>query len=251
MPLGTLGKDPIVLQPWGAIEGTLLVAGQPAAEQGVTLGTAAAIEPEGTLTINAQANTTTDDNGRFRFPKVPAGPLVVCRYFNFNRDKIGPVGMSHNQEIILPAGGVAEVKLGGEGRMLLGRLALSRELKGHNWRDDLQVLTEAGQTQPRISARPNTPEWRRGLRELNRFWARQHKYYLEIEPDGAFRIADVPPGEYVLQLTVAEPFDPDAYDPAGNPIMRRTLGSLTRPVSVSASAAGEPLDLGSITVPLD
>jgi hypothetical protein len=251
VPIGQLGKPPIVLQPWGAIEGTLTVAGQPVAGQEVALSSAAGMEPEGTPCTDLQDHTTTDSNGRFRFAQVPAGSVVVCRYFNFNRNKNGPVGMSHHQKVIVPAGGVVQVNLGGQGRTLIGKLALSRELKGHDWRDDLQALTEAGHAEPKPKGEPDTPEWRRSLRDLNRFWATQRKFYLELQPGGAFRIADVQPGDYLLQLTVNEPPDPDAFDPLGNPIIRRRVGKLSQPVTITASDTGEVQDLGTITVPLD
>ena len=128
------------------------------------------MEPEGTLCVNVQDHTTTDSNGRFRFVQVPAGPVVLCRYLNFNRNKTGPVGMSHQQKVIVPAGSVVTVNLGGQGQTVIGKLALSRELKGHDWRDDLQALAEAGQAEPKPNGAPGTPEWRRGFRQLQHFW---------------------------------------------------------------------------------
>jgi hypothetical protein len=127
-------------------------------------------------------------------------------------------------------------------------------LKGHDWRDDLQSLDEAGQTEPRLPADPRamqSSEWRRAIRELHRFSAKQQKFYLELAADGSFRIPDVPAGGYVLKLTVCEPPDPEAYDPAGNPIIRRPLATLSLSVTVTAGAPGETQDLGTILVPLE
>jgi hypothetical protein len=251
VPIGQLGKLPIVLQPWGAIEGTLTVAGQPAAGQQVALSSAASMEPEGTPCTDLQDHTATDSNGQFRFAQVPAGSVVVCRYFNFNRNKKGPVGMSHHEKVIVPAGGVVQVNLGGQGQTVIGKLVLSRELKGHDWRDDLQAIIETGHAEPKPSGAPGTPEWRRSFRELQHFWATQRKFYLELQPDGAFRISDVPPGEYLLQLTLKEPPDLDAFEPLGKPIIRRRVGKLSQPVTITASDTGEVQDLGTIIVPLD
>jgi hypothetical protein len=52
-------------------------------------------------------------------------------------------------------------------------------------------------------------------------------------------------------LTVNEPPDPDAFDPMGNPIIRRGVGKLSQSVTITASDTDEVQDLGTITVPLD
>src|SRR5262249_15570909 len=153
-------------------EGTLLVRGQTAASQVVVLTSAEILEPADSLVIEVQDRATTDSNGRFRFAKIPAGPTVLGRYFNFNRNQVGPVGTSHQQRVLVPAGSVADVTLAGGGRTLVGKLALSHPLKGFDWRDDLQALTETGPTAPKLDGMPpNTPEWEEGLRAFQRFSA--------------------------------------------------------------------------------
>jgi RNA polymerase sigma factor (sigma-70 family) len=246
-----LQKGPVILQRWGAIEGVVLVGGKPASSQEVALTWAEGLVPEGTLVSSIEGTARTDSDGRFRFAKVPSGPVSVCRYFNFNRNRRGSVGMSRYSLVVVPAGGVAEVTIGSQGRMITGRLALNKPLSGHDWRDDLQSLIEAGMTQPVSRAQPHTPEWRKEWRALNRFWATLKQFFLELRPDGAFLISDVPPGNYTLQLTVAQPPGESDTDMIGNPITRRQIGGRSVEVVVPEADPNEPLDLGTITIPLD
>ena len=249
-PISSFTNQPIVLQPWGAIEGTLLVGQRVAAEQAVALEMDIPQEDQWISTINIQGKTTSDAQGRFRFNSVPAGIVRVARYFNFNRDGSGPVGFSHYQRVVVPAGGVAEVVLGGTGRMLVGRLALSHPLAGHNWRDDLQSLVEVSSSpEPRFDGLPGDPGWRALHRLMAWHRANQRRYYLEIAPDGAFQIADVMPGEYLLELQVTEPPDPTRWDPAGNPSFQRPLGKVSPRVTIPDGPDTQPVDLGTFTIP--
>ncbi len=232
-----LPNPEVILNPWGAIEGISVVNGQPAFGQSIMLTSATGLDVPGC--INVQQSAVTDAEGRFRFARVPATQLAVCRYWNFHRDKTGQTAMSHNQRVEVPAGAVAKVTLGSRGRMVIGRLVLSRDLPGHDWRDDLQVLGEVGRTQPPT---PNDP---------GRHTETSRNFYPEIAPDGTFRIDDVDAGTYTLNLNVLQPPDPDAYDPLGNPIRRPRIGRKSLRVTVPEGDGNEPIDLGVITIPVE
>ncbi len=49
---------------------------------------------------------------------------------------------------------------------------------------------------------------------------------------------------------MAEPPDPDKWDPAGNPVIRPPLGKYSQRVTVPGGPASEPIDLGMLTIPL-
>jgi hypothetical protein len=253
VPVRDLAKGPVVLQPWGSIEGKLIVGGRPLPNQEISLTAAHRDGDQAVSCINAQANTKTDVEGRFRFPKVPSGPLAVCRFFNFNRNRIGPVGMSHSREVIVPPGGTAEVKIGGDGRTLIGRLALSADLPGHDWRDDLQSLVQKGSDRPVLRPTSNFDVLEGFHHELERYNASVQKYFLEIESDGSFRIEDVPPGEYNLELQVTQPISSNPDLPSGPESLfhRRPLGKCSIAVTVPQSGSSDGLDLATITIPLD
>jgi RNA polymerase sigma factor (sigma-70 family) len=253
VPVRNLAKGPLVLQPWGAIEGKLIVGGKPLPDQEITLTAAHRDGAQAANCINAQANTKTDAEGRFRFPKVPSGPLVVCRFFNFNRNRVGPVGMSHSKEVIVPPGGTAEVTIGGNGRTVTGKLALSADLPGHDWRDDLQSLVQKGPKPPAFTPTADLDVIQRFQRELERYNASLQKYFLEIQPDGSFRIDDVPSGEYILELRVTQPIPSDAPSLSGPETLfnRRPLGKQSIAVTLPETDSTDPLDLGTITIPVD
>ncbi len=251
--IATLAKQPIVLQPWGAIDGRLIVHGKALAGQGIGLTCAVRQGDQSIACINAQAITTTDAQGRFHFPKVPAGPLVVCRFFNFNRNRVGPIGMSHSKEVLVPSGGTVEVTIGGSGATLVGKLALSQDLPGHDWRDDLQSLNQSEPNAPVLTPTSDFAALQRFARESEARNARATKYYLEIESDGSFHIDDVPPGNYVLDLKVAQPIassPASASGPEGS-FDRRDLGKYSKPVQVPENEEDTPIELGTITIPLD
>jgi RNA polymerase sigma factor (sigma-70 family) len=253
VPVHNLGKGPLVLQPWGAIEGKLIVGGKPLPDQEITLTAAHRDGAQAANCINAQANTKTDAEGRFRFPKVPSGPLVVCRFFNFNRNRVGPVGMSHSKEVIVPPGGTAEVTIGGNGRTVTGKLALSADLPGHDWRDDLQSLVQKGPKPPAFTPTADFDVIQRFQRELERYNASVQKYFLEIQPDGSFRIEDVPAGAYILELRVTQPIPSAAPSLSGPETLfnRRPLGKQSIAVTLPETDSTDLLDLGTITIPLD
>ena len=199
--------------------------------------------------INLQAQATTDSDGSFRFGKVPAGPLVICRYFNFNRDGLGQIGMSHHKSITVQPGTISEVTLGGNGQMLVGQLRLSEVIRNHEWRDDLQSLTRDGPRPPQFPGNlgsPDSPAWREFNRQLTRFTALERKYYLDIQPDGKFRIEDVEPGQYTLNLEISKP----ATGNFAERLRRKRLGKKSIPVSVPADGI-QPIDLGVITISVE
>jgi hypothetical protein len=75
------------------------------------------------------------------------------------------------------------------------------------------------------------------------------KYFLAIQSDGRFRVDDVLPGNYTLQVAIqAPPDDPLAEDAWMKP--RRPIGKVRLPVVIPAEDSGEPLDLGVILVPI-
>ena len=255
VPIGEGFRAPIVLRPWGAIEGTLLVGGKPASGQTVSLGVPLSDNDSMPPGIQAQGNATTDAEGRFRFDRVPAGLFTVSRYFNFNRGGTGPVGIGAPHRVEVPAGGVGEATIGTSGRAVVGRLALANPVTGYAWRDDLQSLVQVRDDLPPVGPTagfPGSPEFMKAVRADNRREAQIAKHFLTLQADGSFRIDDVPPGNYLLKLRVSTPpKDVSASD--AESFFRPELGRMERPIVVPDSpdpATAGPLDLGVLTIPV-
>lgn len=255
VPLGEGSLAPIVLRHWGAIEGTLLVGGKPAAGQTVSLGVPLPEDDSIPPGIQAQGNATTDAEGRFRFDRVPAGSFTVSRYFNFNRGGTGPVGIGAPHRVEVPAGGVGEATIGTSGRAVVGRLALATPVAGHDWRDDLQSLVQVRDDLPPvkpIAGSPGSPEFMKAVRASARREGQIAKHFLTLQADGSFRIDDVPPGNYLLKLRVSTP-PKDVTASDADSFFRPELGELERTVVVPDSpdpTTAGPLDLGVLTIPV-
>jgi hypothetical protein len=195
--------------------------------------------------------TKSDGDGRFRFERVPPGNHMVFRYINLNGDEPGPIGFSHGEPVTVRPGETAQVTLGGKGRPVIGRFVFSHSLTNYNWRANLVALVQdKPELAPPVDAQVlNSSAYSRAW---NAYDASLAKYYLSFQSNGAFRVDDVLPGQYTLALRVTAP----AADPLGEDAWMRpgpVLGGITNAVVVPSSSselADEPLDLGTILVPV-
>ena len=244
-PLPALPTSTSPLKPWGAIEGTLLVGSEPAANLSLNVGFNEEFSGNGAWSFDY--NTKTDAKGKFKFTQVPPGVHQVQRLIKFSKGKTGVIGFSHGETVTVRAGETTQVVLGGKGIAVVGRLRLSPPVANFDWSLDLQAL---------VQQRPDLPEVRwqdfpDGDQPYSRaFSARDSqiaKYYLVIAPGGSFRTDDVLPGDYCLEVKISAPLaEPLAKDPWMQP--RPELGKLNMPMVVPAAAPSEPMNLGTITI---
>ena len=251
VPVAQAKRATIVLQPWGAIEGVVLTAGQPAAGQRVFLQAWLPESDADLWPVSLDTTVMSDAQGRFRFDHVPPGPVALSRYYKFSPGTAGITGIGPRQRVDVPAGGVVEVTLATTGRTLVGRFELSQPIALHQWRDDLQKLEEVRPDLPlvKLSAPNQTPDFVEELRAHSRREAQIRKFFPDIQPDGSFRMDDVPAGTYTLQLRVSVP--PTDTDDENERFFRRELGKREVPVVVPPGDFNDPpLDLGTITIPV-
>ena len=252
-PVEKVTRATLSLAPWGSIAGTLQVNGEPAAGQKVTLAPSLPENDTVVAGVNVQGWATTDAAGRFRFERVPGGSVQVSRYFNFNRSGLGEVGIGAPTQVKVVGGKVAEIIVASPGRAIIGRLSLARPIPGFDWRDDLQRLVQVREDLPpvEIGGMPRkTQEYVRSMRAGQRYNAKTGKHFLTIQPDGAFRIDDVPPGQYRLQLSVRRP-PVDPTSPVVEWDRQPELGKLVRPITVpEADGTAPTIDLGDIVIPV-
>lgn len=247
IPVASVTNIFITLQSWGQIEGLVIVGTNPAANQNVNVGHVAVPAQSGLL--GTYYNTTTDAGGRFHFSKVQPGSHRVQRLIKFYKGETGAIGFSHGQTVTVRAGQTTSVVLGGKGAAVIGRLELSTPVNNYDWTLDPQAL---------VQQRPDLPEVRpEDFHNKDQAFSRAlllrdsqiTKYYLRIEPDGRFRIDDVLPGNYTLEVKIkAPPLEPMASDAWMYP--RREIGRVDLLVVVSEADAREPLNLQTIIIPI-
>ena len=243
----------ITLRPWGRIEGVAKVAGQPAADAQVTVGRMNDWNNPYSRMLDFERKGTTDAQGRFSFDRVVAGDTWVGLV---RRDPVPHPVLIRFVE--LEPGKAARVDLGGSGRPLVGRFSLpagSDERivwamnQRHSFVAGLSVNAVARPAPPTASRADWGEQMYEELRARSERWlatpaGRRYQqtranWSLWIEPDGSFRIEDVPAGTHKLFV--------QAYVSEGGGILE-TLAEGERYFSVPEMEGGrsdEPLDLGT------
>lgn len=219
----------ITLQPWARVEGTLSLGGKLRANEGVSLNLNNDTTP-GRPRAYFDYDTKTDAKGRFVFDKVPPDMTGhVARRIVIQRRGDGmTIGYSHSTPVEIAPGKTARVKLGGTGRPVTGRLVLPGVDTGKvDWKNSLRAVRKP---MPRLPGmrRPFAPS-----------------YSFRVGPTGAFRVDDVPPGDYELIVAAyAQRMENRRRFDRG-----KLLGSLRKAIRIAPVPGGhssKPLDLGEL-----
>jgi peroxiredoxin len=197
----------ITLAPWATIKGGAIAGGKPLAGQQIGLLRAAS-GPAGAKAslIREEFTTTSGPNGEFVFSNVPPGKISVCEIVN--HEYFPRLSMHVN------AGEVADAHYGGEGRAIAGKFSV------HGY--------------------DGTVDWTNGqtLQLLSTGGADGASFGATMTPGGAFKIDDVPAGEYRLQIEVRE-----RPDQGGKRIA-------ILQTNINIPSGKEALELGEIDVPV-
>ena len=234
----------IALQPWGRVEGILKIGSQLGMDQQISLFSAREIDP---LKLNVvwRLSSTTDDSGRFSFDRVLPGTIAVERTVPIN-PRHGLLARPIPAFEVKP-GETTRLAIGGIGRPVIGKAVIPGELKA-KW----SQVDPSG----RISCSPQPPRPYDQLtaEEQNRWgqeWEKAYRSYaFVIHSDGSFRVEDVPPGSYQLEIRVNEDYEEFRFHGSIR------LGSINRTINVPDIPGGlaytdQPLDLGSLPLELD
>jgi len=195
----------IQLNPWARVEGTFRVARKPVANAAIRC------RVQDLPWIWVYNTSTTDLNGRFVFERSLPGPASVRRNLNF---KV-PIELSSTAEIRtkLTAGQTARIDFGATGRPVVGQLEHAADSKQETPWNFASI-----QVAPLVHVVQETT------------------FVATIDRAGNFRIDDVPPGNYVLQVNF---FKRAAEHLAGH---RFTVPE------INDKFAQRPVDLGVLTL---
>lgn len=219
--------DVIRLTPWARVEGTFRVGTRPAAHvtlelQSNTLHSYGNDVPR----IFTEYRTVTDAQGRYVFERVTPGRGAVGRQIILMvRDGATEVTSSVRIVAEFPAGKTTRLDMGGTGRPVVGRLAPPPGFKEKALWQFATINVEVDVPGPGSPPVPpgigNDPElyqdwWNQWEKtEEGKAWLAAAKVEQElrsagpyiwatVDRDGAFRIDDVPPGSYLLNVRFSE-----------------------------------------------
>jgi thiol-disulfide isomerase/thioredoxin len=172
-------------------------------------------------------DTQANAEGRFTFDRVVPGPGNLSRQLVAKH----PGGLTSfspgwYSTLDVPPGATVEATVGGRGRAVVGRVVESAKPEQPiDWsRNDPLVLFNH---EPDQSVLPGAS-------------GGQAMFFAGLDEEGRFRIDDVPPGTYRLQLSVDPPATALSRG-SGNPI-----GAAVVEVVVPEGPDGEPVDLGEV-----
>jgi RNA polymerase sigma factor (sigma-70 family) len=254
-------KGQVWLRPWGRVEGRLLVGAQPQAGQKVTLARTGSREEWDRLQVRHHRETKTDADGKFVFENVAPGDSWLAWQPNGRRLRV----LRHTLAEVEPGKTLVQ-DIGGRGRPVVGRAApaptnapdvkLVWDMNGRKQnasasyhrveatrRDGFVIppgyerMSEFEKVKLR-RAWEKTPQGRKHLRHM---WGED----FDINPDGTFRIDDLEPGTYGLQLRILRNENSFGED------MVECHTEFTVPeLPAGVTRMDEPLDIGTIPVNL-
>jgi RNA polymerase sigma factor (sigma-70 family) len=196
--------EAIKLVPWGRIEGIALAAGKPQPKANIHLWRVG----DNDEPVSHQTSVTADANGKFVIPRVAPGFTQLYRTTRPNTFR-----STDWQYVEVQSGKTTIVQIGGRGgASVVGRIAVPAEMaKFVVFKDTGPLSSEANvrlELEPIYPKRPKhekdeAPEEYRAIEEAfgrtpegRVFKEWQFGRNFELNPDGTFRIDDLPPGKY-------------------------------------------------------
>jgi hypothetical protein len=208
----------------------------------------------------------TDAAGHFVFETVPPGEWIVERYINSQgslQRGHRPHLCSHGVPVAVDSGETAQLCLGGSGRTIIGNVEVSATNGPIAWTENwltltLKVAAPGAPTSPTRDAFSSGETFAAAM-ELFRaqnqaYWGSERglaiqrlkrEYRTILGPDGAFRIEDVPAGEYLLQVSIPDWPAPSRFQ-SGREIARLEM-DVTIPGAAS-DADDSPANLGLLSL---
>ncbi len=240
------------LLPWGRLEGTLTVNGQPKAGQSLSLSPASFPER-----VSLQYFVTTDRAGHFNFSKVPAGNYTMfC-----TKVSNGTWPQNHPIAVEIKAGETSRLAYGATGRLATGKLRVTPQDADLDWSKDVGNCLLSRQFPEGQFTGGEGPAYDDYIRQEDYHQANKRyfsgngravgsrdTYQPEFASDGSFHVEGIPPGTYDWEVELRKSNLVDHQ-------WRHTpLGAFKRTVVIPPVEAGgtdNPVELGSMEVAVD
>jgi uncharacterized GH25 family protein len=223
----------LVLQPFGRIEGTLKIGGQPGAGRELYFS----MDSSGINTDFNGYKTTTDDQGKFAFERIPPGTGDIVRLI-----KTSPNSWAHSDRtsVTVQSGQTTQVTLGDSGAVLQGTVRFETPPADGEVPNIQGTLSSQMPNMPSFNSSAeaqaffNSPEWK-ALNQQRKFYA------IAVNADGSFNVDDVVPGTYSLNISARKGGD----QPWSHPPIAQGQTTVTVPDSANPLA---PIYIGEIVL---
>jgi beta-lactamase regulating signal transducer with metallopeptidase domain/thiol-disulfide isomerase/thioredoxin len=260
------GSSPIVVQPWGRVEGNAFVGAKAAAGRTITAlshiqkqdGNADRADAD-FMRTRMQDDAQTDADGHFTLAHVPPGRSTVGIEVRYGEtpERMSMISWTQREKVDAVAGKTVTITLGGKGRPVVGRVQVPPALVGKvDWyrgsfaiRSRLhlpgRVLPPDWNTMDAAARAKWNQEWRKrpDVQQYNKELASEKDYPVVVRPDGAFRVDDVVAGTYTINIRVEPPPGPDGR--LSSEAMAFASQEFTVP-PMPGGRSDEPLNLGTI-----
>jgi beta-lactamase regulating signal transducer with metallopeptidase domain len=234
----------LTLEPWGRVEGTVKVLGEPLANVPIRF-TLDATDQHSMFYEFYEYDAKTDAEGRFTISHVPAGVAQASTGTRFQKDP-GPYGIVSSRRRLIRPGQTLDLDVGGAGRPVVGKI---RVLEGPpiSVGGGRIVLKTNETAQPAEPSAKEMETWEMDKRFLHHFdpyrspagLARRladRIHHVQVRADGTFRAVEVLPGTYTLSFWAGQDFT--------HPIASHEFVV----VPIAERRTDVPLDLGTIVI---
>ncbi|TWU47159.1 Thiol-disulfide oxidoreductase ResA [Rubripirellula tenax] len=241
----------VKIEPWATISGTVRIGSEPASETDVALHHTDSV-PYDQTRFRIEGRATTDNEGRFVLKRVLPGESFSMQRV-IPRKTQGEL-FSHTVRLTTEPGGDHEVRIGGDGRPVIGRVFVPDTDAKYDWGTNLIMPDSSKFKYPDAVDKLTNEEkqkWYAQWSETDEGIAYTNKqnrlYAVVIRDDGTFRVDDVPADDYTLSLSIHAA---TATNQCG---FGESLGSVVHHFPVPEMPSGrsdEPLDVGELTLKL-